>query len=87
MRVKTVDSDQEPADQSLHGYQKWYKVKNTVVIGRNMVNAKMTSISILLPTHLLEDINDNPCACRTEPRFILFENSVYPDQLASNEAN
>ena len=59
MWVKTVDHDQEPADQSLHSFQKWYKVTNTVVIGKNMVNAKTTSISIILPTHRHEGINDN----------------------------
>ena len=59
MWVKTVDPDQEPADQSLHGFQKWHKVTNTIVISRNMVNAKMTSSSIILPTHMHEGINDN----------------------------
>ena len=70
-----VDHDQEPADQSLHGFQKCYEVANTVVIGRNMVNAIKTSISIILPTHIHEDINP------TGPRFILYESSVYPDKL------
>ena len=61
MRVKTGDPDHEPADQSRHSFQKWYEVTNTVVTGRNLINAKMTSISIILPTHLHGGINDHFC--------------------------